>query len=114
MGVFLDANISTLLDKSLSDLGHDVLRVLPDPGDSALLQRSSDEKCVVITLDKDFGELAVLHQQSHAGIVRLVGMRAVEQAEYAAMVRTRYETELAEGAILTVSRDRIRLRISDR
>ena len=29
---------------------------------------------VLVTLDKDFGELAILHGVAHAGIVRLVGL----------------------------------------
>ncbi|MGZ8218010.1 hypothetical protein [Methylomagnum sp.] len=31
---------------------------------------------MLITLDKDFGELALVRRQSHCGIIRLVGLLA--------------------------------------
>ena len=37
---------------------------------------------VAVTLDKDFGDLAVARGRSHAGIIRLVGLPARRQAEY--------------------------------
>lgn len=37
------------------------------------------ERRTTVTLDKDFGELAIVHGTPHWGIVRLVGLRAEEQ-----------------------------------
>jgi len=64
--------------------GHDVTSVgawPSDPGDEAIPQVAFDEGRVVVTPDKDFGELAVARGHAHAGIIRLVGLPARRQAE---------------------------------
>jgi hypothetical protein len=43
--------------------GHDVIWAgdwSDDPGDEAILARASEERRVLVTLDKDFGELAIV------------------------------------------------------
>ena len=40
-----------------------------DPGDMELLRRAHAEGRVLITLDKDFGELAIVTAEPHSGIV---------------------------------------------
>jgi predicted nuclease of predicted toxin-antitoxin system len=55
-------------------LGHDVLAVaesIPQASDSVILARAASEGRVVVTNDKDFGELAFRSGQAHAGIVLL-------------------------------------------
>jgi predicted nuclease of predicted toxin-antitoxin system len=81
-----------------------------DPGDDEVLRRAHAEGRVLITLDKDFGELAVALRRPHAGIVRLVGFRAAEPARACAPVLGRFAAELANGAIVTSSPDRLRIR----
>jgi predicted nuclease of predicted toxin-antitoxin system len=63
-----------------------------------------------VTLDKDFGELAVVHRQTHAGIVRLVGFSAREQARVLLLVLTNYKEALLAGALITVDNKRVRVR----
>ena len=65
---------------------------------------------VVITLDKDFGELLVVRRQPHAGIVRLVGLPTAQQAPVAAATLTRYVEELGRGALVTAESGRTRVR----
>ncbi len=81
-----------------------------DPGDDEVLRRAHAEGRVLITLDKDFGELAVALRRPHAGIVRLVGFRAAEQGRASSRVLGRFEPELVGGAIVTSSPDRLRIR----
>lgn len=81
-----------------------------DPGDEALLDQAAREGRVLVTLDKDFGELAVLRSISHTGIVRLVGFRSVQQAEACGRVLVAYGEELAAGALITVEPGRVRIR----
>ncbi len=81
-----------------------------DPGDDEVLRSAYSEGRVLITLDKDFGELAVVLRRPHAGIVRLVGFRAAEQARASSQVLGRFEVELTSGAIITSSPDRLRIR----
>jgi predicted nuclease of predicted toxin-antitoxin system len=65
---------------------------------------------VLVTLDKDFGELAVLHKTAHAGIVRLVGFRSIHQARACEQVLATYANELEAGALITVEPGRARIR----
>lgn len=97
----------------LTAAGHDVLwmgDIEPDPGDEAIMQRAFSEVRVMVTLDKDFGELAIVHRRPHRGIVRLVDLPARQQGAYCAAVIERYAAELDQGAILTVTTDRVRVR----
>ena len=83
-----------------------------DPGDDEILAFAHAERRILITLDKDFGELAVLKGAPHNGIVRLTGFRTTEMAAVIHHVATAYESELIAGAILTVDPKQIRIRPS--
>jgi predicted nuclease of predicted toxin-antitoxin system len=82
-----------------------------DPGDQALVDMASQNEQVLLTLDKDFGELAVLHMARHAGIVRLVGISATMHGTAAHEAMQRYGEELSRGAIVTVTPGRVRVRL---
>lgn len=60
------------------------------------------EQRVLVTQDKDFGDLAIVFEHPHAGILRLVEIQARRQGEYINDVIERYERELATGAIATI------------
>jgi predicted nuclease of predicted toxin-antitoxin system len=53
---------------------------LEDPGDDEILAKAYDDSRVLVTLDKDFGELAIVYGKPHCGIVRLVNISAKQQA----------------------------------
>ena len=66
----------------LQAAGHDVLwtgDLEQDSGDEDILAQAHREQRVLITLDKDFGELAIRRNLPHCGIVRLVNMSARQQ-----------------------------------
>jgi len=69
-----------------------------DPGDEEILARAYAEGRILVTLDNDFGELAMLLGKPHAGIVRLVGFAAREQARVCLHVLGLHEAELGAGA----------------
>ena len=77
-----------------------------------ILAHAAHNGQVLITLDKDFGELAVALGAVHAGIVRLVDFRYLEQAPVCAVI-AEHESGLAQGAIVTAERSRIRVRLPD-
>jgi predicted nuclease of predicted toxin-antitoxin system len=81
-----------------------------DPGDEEILHRAVAEGRVLVTLDKDFGELAVVRGTRHGGIVRLVRIAARAQARACLEVLSRHGADLGAGAIATVEPGRIRLR----
>ncbi len=113
MRVLLDTCVWGGVLPELIAFGHDAAWVgsLPeDPGDEAILARAFNERRVLVTLDKDFGELAILHRREHAGIVRLVDIAARQQGQYCHEALLRFANELAEGAIVTAEPARYRVR----
>ena len=113
MRVLLDACVWGGASAVLTSAGHDVEAVAnwpQDPGDKEILSRAFDTSQVIVTIDKDFGELAVVHRLPHRGIVRLVGFRAERQGVITGEVLTKYAAELDAGAIVTVEPGRVRVR----
>jgi len=99
--------------EEIRSAGHDVIWAgdwEEDPGDEEILAREHSERRVLITLDKDFGELAIVHGIPHSGILRLVLFPSRQQGIVALRILARYGEELASGAIITVDSDRVRIR----
>lgn len=116
MKVLLDSCVWGRAKAEIAAQGHDVVWAgdwPQDPGDDEILARAFAEERVLVTLDKDFGELAVVKRAPHAGIVRLVGVRATEQARYLLAVLTRYAGDLSAGGIVTVEPGRVRVRAGE-
>jgi predicted nuclease of predicted toxin-antitoxin system len=82
-----------------------------DPGDVEILQTAFLQGRVLVTLDKDFGELAIVRGSRHCGIVRLANIAATEQANALLKVLELYGSELDRGAIITVEPGRLRIRL---
>ena len=81
-----------------------------DPGDTYILAKAYEEDRILVTLDKDFGELAIVREQPHRGILRLVNFPARQQATACLLVLTRHGQELANGGIVTAEPGRLRIR----
>jgi len=81
-----------------------------DPGDSEILAYAYREERILVTLDKDFGELAILRDIPHHGIIRLVDISARQQGDYCLAILMKYGSELFNGAIVTVEPSRVRIR----
>jgi len=111
--LLLDTCVSPRTRTALAAAGHDVSWAgdwETDPGDAAILETAKRESRILVTLDKDFGELAVVFGQPHSGIVRLVNIEPRDQVSFCESALAQHGSELAVGAIATVMRDRIRLR----
>jgi predicted nuclease of predicted toxin-antitoxin system len=111
--LLLDTCVSPRTRDALVAAGHDAIWTgdwNPDPGDEAILAFAQRESRILVTLDKDFGELAVVFGRPHSGIVRLVDLHPSRNAPVCEEVLARYGSELVSGAIVTVTADRIRLR----
>jgi predicted nuclease of predicted toxin-antitoxin system len=81
-----------------------------DPGDEEILERAYRDQRVLITLDKDFGELAIIQGKPHSGILRLVDISARRQAAVSLQVFALHGEELQKGAIVTAEPGRLRIR----
>jgi predicted nuclease of predicted toxin-antitoxin system len=84
-----------------------------DPGDPEILETAHREDRILITLDKDFGELAIVRQLPHSGILRLVNLSVKKQAAVCLHVLEKYSDVLQAGAIVTAEQDRVRIRPQD-
>ena len=93
MKLLLDTCVWGGVVDALKAAGHDVIWAgdwTTDPGDEEIMALAYQAARILITLDKDFGELAVVREHAHAGIVRLVVMSASQQGPTCLMVLTRY------------------------
>jgi predicted nuclease of predicted toxin-antitoxin system len=111
--LLLDSCVWGGVRKDLEFAGHDVSAAPDwgaDPGDEAILERAHLERRILITLDKDFGELAIIQGKPHSGIIRLVDISAKRQAAVSLHVLAMHGHELEKGAIVTAEPGRLRIR----
>lgn len=107
---------SRRLRSALADLGHDILSArerFAHASDEALLALASDENRVLITEDKDFGELVFLRGLPHPSIVRLVEMTPTERADAMRFLIEHHVDAMRDGAIIVVTENRVRIRSAD-
>ena len=113
MKILLDTCVWGGTKKDLEAFGHDVIWAgdwPEDPGDEEILSRAYKEKRILVTLDKDFGEIAIVHGTRHSGIIRLVDLAARKQGVVCLRVIDMYGNELQSGAIVTAEPGRLRIR----
>lgn len=113
MKLLLDSCVWGGAKPELIASGHDVIWVGEwdsDPGDEEILAIAAQEGRILVTIDKDFGELAIVQDRIHCGIVRLVNFSARKQASVCLQVIDRYSQELLAGAIVTAELGRVRIR----
>lgn len=104
---------SRTLHESLIGLGHDVLSARDGysrASDETLLALAFEERRVLVTEDKDFGELVYLRRLPHPCIVRLVGLRVTEKVDAMRDLIERHGDAMREGAVIVVTGRRVRIR----
>lgn len=97
----------------LEAAGHDVEwsgNWQQDPGDEEILAYARRETRILVTLDKDFGELAVVQGVRHSGILRIVDFSVRQQGTVCLQAMARHGPALAAGAIVTAEPGRLRVR----
>ena len=117
MKLLFDANLSPEVARRLSEADHDTVHVAdigllaaPDP---EILQAAADQDRVLVTADADFGALLALGSLPTPSVVLLRSadhMRPAEQAELLAANLPAIAESLSEGAIASLSRERLRVR----
>src|SRR5438093_851329 len=113
MKLLLDTCLSALAKNDLHSAGYDVVWIGardPDPGDDAILAEAHRDERILITLDKDFGELAIVRGLPHHGIIRLVNLASTRQAAVVMTILQKHAAELLAGAIVTAEPGRLRIR----
>jgi predicted nuclease of predicted toxin-antitoxin system len=112
----IDACVPRALAVDLTAAGHDVECVENwpgSPGDDEVLAAARDAGRVLITLDKDFGELAIRVGHAHAGILRLLEMPLSRQSAICRTVLESYANDLQAGALVVASPGRVRIRAAN-
>lgn len=112
MKFLVDRCAGRRLAEWLRSQGHDVAEGRergPDPGDRVVLQWAAAEGRVLITMDKDFGELLFFRGASHAGLIRLPDMPVPARIAVLERLLQDHASDIEGGAVITVRGDRIRV-----
>lgn len=115
MKFLIDSCISGFAVKDLKNAGFDVLWIPDsgkDPGDEDIIKRAFVEGFVLVTADKDFGELVFVYKKPHPTIIRLVDIPARRQGELLLRLIETHRLDIERQALITVSKYRVRVRLS--
>lgn len=117
MKFLLDANLSPEVARLLREAGHDAIHVgdigllsAPDP---KIMQAAAKEDRILLTADADFGALLALGSLASPSVLLLRSadhLRPNEQAELIAANLPQIAEDLKKGAIVSFTRDRLRVR----
>ena len=117
MRLLLDANLSPEVARRLREAGHDTVHVadvgLLSAADPEILRAAAEQDRVLLTADADFGALLALGALVAPSVVLLRSadhMPPAEQAELLAANLPAIAEALDDGAIASLSRERLRLR----
>ena len=92
--------------------GHDVVESRErgvDPGDRALLAWADAEQRILVTIDKDFGQILFTQQADHSGLVRLPDVPALTRISLMRALLEGHGQDLESRAIITIRSGRIRI-----
>ncbi|VAX15820.1 hypothetical protein MNBD_NITROSPINAE03-549 [hydrothermal vent metagenome] len=114
MIILADENIEWQIIERLRNAGHKVISISEEHAgivDGAVLEIANNEKALLLTADRDFGELVYRQKQVSSGVllVRLAGLPNPEKAELILSVITTHEKELSQ-AFTVVTPKMIRVR----
>ncbi len=102
MNFLADESIDQPIVKRLRGYGHRVWYVAEmDPGisDDMVLDLANRHKALLLTADKDFGELVFRQKRSTQGVllIRLAGLSAARKADVVAVAVAEHQTELTQA-----------------
>jgi len=100
----------------LVDDGHDVLSASendPRASDESLLALATREERVLVTEDKDFGELVFLRGLPRPCIIRFVDMPVAEKVSAMRDLIQDHPQAMVEGNLIVVTQNRVRIRAFD-
>jgi len=114
MKFLCDAHISVEMVAMLRDLGHNCLDASPIPPrmpDVDVLQLAASDQRVVVTADKDFGELVFVHRIKCPGVV-LIRVALATESDRVAHIRALWSRVMSRlpGSFVTVTAGRVRAR----
>lgn len=116
MNLVADENIDRQIVGSLRDDGHQVwyaAEIVSGSSDENVLELANANNALVLTGDKDFGELVYRRRLAHHGVVlmRLSGLSSIEKTRVVISVFRQRGPELRQ-AFSVISHDKLRIRRS--
>lgn len=118
MRFLADENVDKPIVEYLRKDGHGVIYLIEveqSISDDEVIQRANQESVMLLTADKDFGELVFRQGRLSYGVVliRMAGLSPQRKAEVVAMAVQEHADELAQNfAVITPGAVRIRKRSS--
>ena len=114
MNLLADESVDRPVVERLRQDGHDVVYVAelaPSITDEEVLREANGRSAVLVTADKDFGELVFRQGLVHSGVVllRLAGLANATKAEIVAEV-CRVRTAELIGSFSVISPGQVRIR----
>jgi predicted nuclease of predicted toxin-antitoxin system len=100
-----DESVEELIVRRLREDGHDVVyvaEVSPSATDEDLLRQANATGALLLTSDRDFGDLVFRQRRVHAGVIllRLAGMSNAAKANVVSAVCRQHEMELPEASLM--------------
>jgi predicted nuclease of predicted toxin-antitoxin system len=114
MQLVADESVDGQLVAALRKTGHSVIYIaesLPSIKDPDVLQFAASRQEILLTEDKDFGELVHLKRMAHAGVIllRLNDMSARDMIARVIMLLDHHGDGFAD-AFTTIDRNKVRIR----
>jgi predicted nuclease of predicted toxin-antitoxin system len=114
MKFIADEGVDAPIVSALRNKGYDVLYILelsPGKQDDVILSEANSQNRILLTQDKDFGELVFRLRQIHSGVV-LIRLHGIKPLEKAIIVTTALEKHLNElyNAFTVIQKNAVRIK----
>jgi predicted nuclease of predicted toxin-antitoxin system len=114
MRFIVDESTGSAVASSLRAAGHEVVFIgedMPQATDAAIIERAAREELILVTNDKDFGELVFRTGRKHHGILllRLQDERAANRVAVLNSILERFSERLA-GNFVVATEKGVRIR----
>jgi len=114
MKYIIDVGVSKKVEKWLEETGYDVKNVRdldPAMSDETIIRLAIDEKRILITMDKDFGELVYKSGMDHHGVLllRLESANSTEKLNVVQKIFEKHEKKL-KNSFCVYQNNQLRIR----
>jgi predicted nuclease of predicted toxin-antitoxin system len=114
MRIIVDESVDYIITKDLRDNGFDISAIIDEsPGisDEEIINKVNQEKAIILTADKDFGELTFKMHKTNEGIIliRLSGIDNQEKSKIVVNNIKKYSDKVS-NSFCVISPNNIRIR----